>query len=133
MSKAGKKKSVSPKTKEKKQVAQAPEEAVAKEMPTQAQGTAEGPEMPAQAPKTAVEKETETPAQAPETGKETGAQPDVSKTSQKNTQERDQIFQERMSRHHDELRWLYMELYQNDSMFAELCENMHQFYLSRNQ
>ncbi len=133
MSKAGKKKSVSPKTKEKKQVAQAPEEAVAKEMPTQAQGTAEGPEMPAQALKTAVEKETETPAQALETGKKTGAQPDASKTSPKNTQERDQIFQERMSRHHDELRWLYMELYQNDSMFAELCENMHQFYLSRSQ
>ena len=120
MSKAGKKKSVSPKTKEKKQVAQAPEKAVEKEMPIQAQGTA-------------AEKETETPAQALETGKKTGAQPDASKTSPKNTQERDQIFQERMSRHHDELRWLYMELYQNDSMFAELCENMHQFYLSRSQ
>jgi len=40
MSKAGKKKSVSPKTKEKKQVAQAPEKAVEKEMPIQAQGTA---------------------------------------------------------------------------------------------
>ena len=40
MSKAGKKKSVSPKTKEKKQVAQAPEKAVEKEMPIQAQVTA---------------------------------------------------------------------------------------------
>ncbi len=42
------------------------------------------------------------------------------------------IFEERLLRHHDELRWLYMELYENDSMFAELCEQMYQFYLERN-
>lgn len=30
-------------------------------------------------------------------------------------------FQERLARHVDELRWLYMELYDNGSMFAELC------------
>lgn len=41
------------------------------------------------------------------------------------------IFQERLSGHHDELRWLYMELYDNDSMFAELCERLMQFYLER--
>ena len=34
---------------------------------------------------------------------------------------KDMIFQERLHRHHDELRWLYMELYGNDAMFAELC------------
>lgn len=45
----------------------------------------------------------------------------------------DKIFQERLQRHHDELRWLYMELYDNSSMFAELCDNMRQFYLQRNQ
>lgn len=38
-------------------------------------------------------------------------------------------YQERLKEHHDELRWLYMELYENDSMFAELLENM-QRYLS---
>ncbi len=43
----------------------------------------------------------------------------------------DRAFQKRMDRHHDELRWLYMELYQNDSMFAELCENMYRFYKER--
>ena len=32
---------------------------------------------------------------------------------------KDMIFQERLNRHHDELRWLYMELYGNDAMFAE--------------
>lgn len=44
----------------------------------------------------------------------------------------DEIYQRRLQRHHDELRWLYMELYNNGSMFAELCNNMRQFYLERN-
>ncbi len=43
------------------------------------------------------------------------------------------VFQERLGRHHDELRWLYMELYDNDSMFAELCDGMRDFYLKRNK
>ena len=34
-------------------------------------------------------------------------------------------FAKRLQKHHDELRWLYMELYDNDSMFAELCDQMH--------
>ncbi|MDE6015033.1 MAG: alpha-amylase family protein [Acetatifactor sp.] len=42
-----------------------------------------------------------------------------------------EIFSKRLERHHDELRWLYMELYGNDSMFAELCDCMNQFYLER--
>lgn len=46
--------------------------------------------------------------------------------------QKDKIFQKRLERHHDELRWLYMELYDNGSMFAELCEHMRQFYLERN-
>ena len=37
---------------------------------------------------------------------------------------KDMIFQERLNRHHDELRWLYMELYGNDAMFAELCDQI---------
>ena len=43
------------------------------------------------------------------------------------------VYQKRLSRHHDELRWLYMELYDNDSMFAELSDKMLQFYQERNQ
>ena len=39
--------------------------------------------------------------------------------------------QKRLERHHDELRWLYMELYENDSMFAELLENMKAFWQER--
>ncbi len=45
----------------------------------------------------------------------------------------DNIYLKRLERHHDELRWLYMELYDNDSMFAELSDNMRQFYLDRNK
>lgn len=43
------------------------------------------------------------------------------------------IFQERLNRHHDELRWLYMELYGNDAMFAELCDQMYEYYKARKQ
>ena len=43
----------------------------------------------------------------------------------------DEIFQKRLQKHHDELRWLYMELYGNDSMFAELCDNLFRFYTER--
>lgn len=53
----------------------------------------------------------------------------MKKTKTNNQTER---FQQRMERHHDELRWLYMELYGNDSMFAELCDQLYRFYLDRN-
>lgn len=39
----------------------------------------------------------------------------------------------RYGRHHDELRWLYMELYDNGDMFAELCDNMQRFYQERSR
>ena len=45
--------------------------------------------------------------------------------------ESDRIFMERLQRHHDELRWLYMELYGNDDMFAELCGQMKLYYDQR--
>lgn len=48
-------------------------------------------------------------------------------------QKKEEMFQKRLERHHDELRWLYMELYNNGSMFAELCEHMRDFYLERNK
>ena len=41
------------------------------------------------------------------------------------------VYQKRFEKHVDELRWLYMELYDNDSMFAELCDNMERFYRER--
>ncbi|EOS22763.1 hypothetical protein C806_03376 [Lachnospiraceae bacterium 3-1] len=45
----------------------------------------------------------------------------------------DGVFQKRLKQHHDELRWLYMELYENDSMFAELCDELRRFYLERKE
>ena len=43
------------------------------------------------------------------------------------TKKEEALFQSRLERHLDELRWLYMELYDNGSMFAELCDNLHRF------
>ena len=33
-------------------------------------------------------------------------------------------FELRLAKHHDELRWLYMELYNNGDMFFELIEKL---------
>ena len=43
----------------------------------------------------------------------------------------EQVYEKRLARHIEELRWLYMELYDNGSMFAELCDCMHDFYCER--
>ena len=43
------------------------------------------------------------------------------------------IYKKRFERHFDELRWLYMELYDNSSMFAELCDKMEGFYQERSR
>lgn len=50
------------------------------------------------------------------------------KTAAPDTQK---IFADRMAKKVDELRWLYMELYGNDSMFAELCDQLWAFYQER--
>lgn len=44
----------------------------------------------------------------------------------------DSIFDARWNRHKDELRWLYMELYDNKDMFGELEERIRVFYQERN-
>ena len=36
----------------------------------------------------------------------------------------EEIYRDRFGRHFEELKWLYIELYGNDSMFAELCDNI---------
>lgn len=43
----------------------------------------------------------------------------------------EKIFTQRMEKHQDELRWLYMELYGNDAMYAELCKQMYDYYSKR--
>lgn len=49
----------------------------------------------------------------------------------RNVNNTEKIFAQRMEKRQDELRWLYMELYGNDAMYAELCEQMHDYYLKR--
>ena len=54
-------------------------------------------------------------------------------TAKKNVERKGQeVYRKRLEKHMDGLRWLYMELYNNGSMFAELCSRMEQFYQERN-
>ena len=47
------------------------------------------------------------------------------------TAKEEKIFKERMEQRDAELRWLYMELYNNSSMYGELVERIHEFYVDR--
>lgn len=40
-------------------------------------------------------------------------------------------YQRRFEKHFDELKWLYMELYDDETMFGELCDEMYRFYTER--
>lgn len=66
----------------------------------------------------------------PELTEEKAAEPELSE-EEKSRQE--EVYRRRFNRHFDELKWLYTEVYGNDSMFAELCDNLHRFYEERNQ
>lgn len=48
-----------------------------------------------------------------------------------NSMAKESDFEKRLKKHHDELKWLYMELYGNDDMFFELCSRMQRFYEER--
>lgn len=43
----------------------------------------------------------------------------------------DGVFRKRLEKYEDELRWLYMELYGNGEMFAELTGQMYEYYKAR--
>ncbi len=43
------------------------------------------------------------------------------------------IYQKRLEKHFDELKWLYIELYENEFMFDELCDSLKDFYDERNE
>ena len=49
----------------------------------------------------------------------------------KNVLKSKKIFQKRFIRHFDELKWLYMELYNNEVMFDELVQKMENYYMNR--
>ena len=45
----------------------------------------------------------------------------------------EEVFQKRLQKHHDELRWLYMELYKNNDMFGELSSQLYEYFMQRSQ
>lgn len=46
---------------------------------------------------------------------------------------RKEVFQKRLDRHFDELKWLYMELYDNKEMFEELIQNLEKSFDERKE
>ena len=83
-----------------------------------------------------VKKATEAAAKTVETAKKAAA--DAAKKAAEAAEAAaakaaDDEFYYRMEKRNDELRWLYMEMYGNDSMYAELCDNLHRFYVERNR
>ena len=77
--------------------------------------------------------ETEAAAKKAEEEKKKAEAEAAAKKAQEEKERNDRVFAERLGRHHDELRWLYMELYDNDDMFAELCDQMKRYYDERNE
>lgn len=47
------------------------------------------------------------------------------------TKQDEKVFRQRLDRHMDELRWLYMELYGNAEMFSRLCADLRRFAQER--
>ena len=45
--------------------------------------------------------------------------------------DKEQLWKNRLDRHLDELKWLYMELYDNQQMFDGLCAQMKEFFQNR--
>ena len=46
---------------------------------------------------------------------------------------RENIYKRRLDKHMDELKWLYMELYNSQDMFDGLLEGMEGFYVERTE
>ena len=83
----------------------------------------------AAAKKTAAAKDVTKPTAIKE---DAAALPEKESKKKDTVTQADSIFTKRLERHHDELKWLYTELYNNDSMFSELCDQLYGFYLARN-
>ena len=49
------------------------------------------------------------------------------------TVKEEKLFADRIKKHDPELRWLYMELYENSDMYGELVEKLHDFYIERSK
>ena len=120
--------------KEEKAAVKTAEEAEAAEAARKAEEEAKAAEAARKAEEEAKASETarkaEEEAKASETARK--AEEEAKAAEEAKKEENDRIFAQRLERHHDELRWLYMELYGNDDMFAELCDQMKRYYDERN-
>ncbi len=56
---------------------------------------------------------------------------EIAKKKNSISAEREKIFETRLTRHMDELKWLYMELYDSTEHFESLLNNLEQFYDQR--
>ncbi len=81
----------------------------------------------------AEEMQAETEVKETKIESRTGLEAEAEPGEPKNQSGREISFVKRFERHFDELKWLYIELYENDSMFAELCDNLYRFYKERNK
>lgn len=107
-----------------KPAAKKPSDATAAKAPAKAKTAAATKAKPASKP--AAKAESKTAAKPKAAAKK--ASPRMTKAAREAA---DKLFAERLARHHDELRWLYMELYDNGDMFAELCDQMKRFFDER--
>lgn len=107
-----------------KPAAKKPSDATAAKAPAKAKTAAATKAKPASKP--AAKAESKTAAKPKAAAKK--ASPRMTKAAKEAA---DKLFAERLARHHDELRWLYMELYDNGDMFAELCDQMKRFFDER--
>ena len=55
----------------------------------------------------------------------------IKREKMKKNTDMESLYDVRLEKKIEELRWLYMELYGNTSMFAELCDQMKRFYQNR--
>lgn len=55
----------------------------------------------------------------------------IKREKMKKNTDMESLYDVRLEKKIEELRWLYMELYGNTSMFAELCDQMKSFYQNR--
>jgi len=81
----------------------------------------------------AEEMQAETEVKETKIESRTGLEAETEPGEPKDQSGREISFVKRFERHFDELKWLYIELYENDSMFAELCDNLYRFYKERNK
>lgn len=74
----------------------------------------------------------ETRDQGAESAQQAENQAEAKTAEQENAAEKEAIFEKRLARHYDELKWLYCELYEGrEDAFQDLCKNLKNIYMYR--